>query len=126
MQQFVGNRDQPVVPVVLLRLWANNRSPDVLRLAIVGIVFLGATAPGATAVFFFSDPLMGILAVVNLMAIMMLFPVALRILEDFRAQLRAGVARPVFQPTAFPDLDVDHTAWPHAQDAAVETRTVPD
>jgi len=87
----------------------------VLRLAVVVVVFLGATAPGATAVFFFSDPLMGVLAVVNLMAIMMLFPVALRVLDDFRSQLKAGVARPVFQPAAFPDLDLDHSAWPHAR-----------
>ena len=90
----------------------------VLRIAIVVVVFLGATAPGATAVFFFSDPLMGVLAVVNLMAIMMLFPVALRVLDDFRAQLKAGVDRPVFKPTAFPDLDLDHTAWPHAKKLA--------
>lgn len=93
----------------------------ILRLAIVGIVFLGATAPGATAVFFFSDPLMGILAVVNLMAIMMLFPVALRVLNDFRTQLKAGAARPVFQPAAFPDLDLDHSAWPHAKAAVAES-----
>jgi AGCS family alanine or glycine:cation symporter len=85
-----------------------------LRLAIVVVVFLGATAPGATAVFFFSDPLMGLLAVVNLMAIIMLFPVAMRVLDDFRGQLKSGVQRPVFQPAAFPDLDLDHSAWPHA------------
>ncbi|QEE45232.1 alanine:cation symporter family protein [Rhizobium sp. WL3] len=89
----------------------------VLRLAIVVVVFLGATAPGATAVFFFSDPLMGVLAVVNLMAIMMLFPVALRVLDDFRAQLKSGVARPVFDPASFADLDLDHSAWPHAKKA---------
>lgn len=92
----------------------------ILRLAIVGIVFLGATAPGATAVFFFSDPLMGILALVNLMAIMMLFPVALRILNDFRAQLKAGIDRPVFDPKKFADLDLDHTAWPHAHLASAQ------
>lgn len=86
----------------------------VLRLLIVGVVFLGATAPGATAVFFFSDPVMGILALVNLMAIMMLFPVALRILRDFRSQLKAGVARPVLDPRNFADLDLDHSAWTHA------------
>lgn len=83
-----------------------------LRLAIMGIVFLGATAPGATAVFFFSDPMMGILALVNLVAIMMLLPTALRILRDFRAQLKAGVDRPVLHPDDFPDLDIDRTAWP--------------
>ncbi|MAC77677.1 MAG: sodium:alanine symporter [Rhodobacteraceae bacterium] len=86
----------------------------VLRLAIMGIVFLGATAPGATAVFSFSDPMMGILAVVNLLALMMLFPQALRVINDFRDQLRAGIQKPVFDPKKFPDLDTDPTAWPDA------------
>ncbi|WP_011582017.1 MULTISPECIES: alanine/glycine:cation symporter family protein [Chelativorans] len=82
-----------------------------LRIAVMGVVFLGATAPGATTVFFFSDPLMGVLALVNLLAIMMLFPVALRILRDFREQLKAGVDRPVLMPEKFKDLDLDPTAW---------------
>ena len=82
-----------------------------LRLVVIGIVFLGATAPGATAVFFFSDPLMGILAVVNLVAIMMLLPIALRMLKDFRQQLEAGVKRPVLNPDDYADLDIDRTAW---------------
>ncbi|ANT61617.1 sodium:alanine symporter [Salipiger sp. CCB-MM3] len=81
------------------------------RLAIMGIVFVGAVAPGATAVFFFSDPMMGVLAVVNLLAIMMLFPVALRLLRDFRAQLKAGVDRPVLNPDDYADLDIDRDAW---------------
>ena len=83
----------------------------VLRIAIMGIVFLGAVAPGATSVFFFSDPMMGVLALVNLLAIMMLFPVAMRLLRDFRAQLNAGVERPVLNPDDYADLDIDRTAW---------------
>lgn len=82
-----------------------------LRVAIIGIVFLGATAPGATSVFFFSDPMMGILALVNLVVIMMLLPTCLRVLRDFRAQIKAGVERPVFNPDDFSDLDIDRTAW---------------
>jgi AGCS family alanine or glycine:cation symporter len=93
---------------------SNPLSLHALRIAIIAVVFLGATAPAATAVFFFSDPLMGILALVNLLAIMMLFPVALRILNDFRAQLNAGIVRPVFDPRNFPDLDLDHSAWTYA------------
>ena len=92
----------------------NPMAVHVLRAAIVAIVFLGAVAPGATAVFAFSDPMMGILAVVNLMALMMLFPVALRIITDFRDQLKQGIARPVFDPAKFPDLDTDPSAWPDA------------
>ncbi|MTH96279.1 sodium:alanine symporter family protein [Roseibium sp. RKSG952] len=84
---------------------------QVLRVVIIVVVFLGATAPGATAVFFFADPLMGILALVNLVAIMMLLPVCLRILKDFRTQLKNGVARPVLNPDDFPDLDIDRSAW---------------
>lgn len=89
----------------------NAMAVQVLRVIIIGIVFMGATAPGATAVFFFSDPMMGVLAVVNLIAIMMLLPTALRILRDFREQLKAGVERPVLNPDNFPDLDIDRTAW---------------
>ena len=88
---------------------------QILRIVIIGIVFLGAVAPGATAVFNFSDPMMGILAVVNLLALVMLFPIALRIINDFRSQLAAGISRPVFDPKAFPDLATDPTAWPDAK-----------
>lgn len=89
----------------------------ILRIAVVAMAFLGAIAPGATSVFFFSDPLMGLLALVNLVAIMMLFPVALRVLNDYRAQLAAGISRPVFNPDDFRDLDIDPTAWPYAKEA---------
>lgn len=88
-----------------------------LRIVVVAIVFIGAVAPGATSVFNFSDPMMGILAVVNLLAMMMLFPIALRLIRDFRTQLAAGVRRPVFDPAEFPDLDVDASAWPDAPSA---------
>ncbi|MBY6047630.1 alanine/glycine:cation symporter family protein [Vannielia litorea] len=93
---------------------------QVLRVAIVCIVFLGAVAPGATFVFNFSDPMMGILAVVNLLALAMLFPVAVRLINDFRGQLKAGVKMPVFDPAKFPDIDSDPTAWPDAPKAPAE------
>ncbi|MGY9048310.1 sodium:alanine symporter [Puniceibacterium antarcticum] len=96
-------------------LTKNPVAVQVLRIAIIGIVFLGAVAPGATFVFNFSDPMMGILAVVNLLAIMMMFPIALRVINDFRSQLDAGIARPIFDPKKFPDLDTDPSAWPDAK-----------
>lgn len=82
-----------------------------LRTVILGIIFLGAVAPDATSVFFFADPMMGLLAVVNLVVIMMLFPVAMRVVDDFRQQLKAGVERPVLDPTTFSDLNLDQDAW---------------
>ena len=83
----------------------------VFKLVLIGVTFLGAVAPGATAVFFFADPMMGILALVNLLALLMLFPVLRRVLRDFDDQRKAGVERPVFDPAKFPDLDIDHSAW---------------
>ena len=91
----------------LSSMTSSTMALHVLRVAVMGVVFLGATAPNATSVFFFSDPLMGVLAVVNLLALMMLFPTAKRILDDFKSQLREGVARPVLNPDNFADLDID-------------------
>ena len=83
----------------------------VLRVLVVSCVMLGAAAPGASTVFIFSDPLMGLLALVNLMVIMSLLPVVLRLLRDYHAQLTAGLKEPRFNPEQFPDLDVDRQAW---------------
>jgi alanine or glycine:cation symporter, AGCS family len=86
-------------------------SRHILRVLIMVLVFLGASAPGATAVFFFSDPMMGILAIVNLLALIMLFPIGLRLLNDYRRQLKAGINQPVFDADEYSDLDIDRTAW---------------
>ena len=91
-----------------------TKSPNALhvfRIALIGIVLLGAVAPAATSVFFFSDPMMGILAVVNLLALTMLFPIAKRMIVDFADQLKAGVDRPVLDPDKYADLDIDRNAW---------------
>jgi AGCS family alanine or glycine:cation symporter len=92
-------------------LTENPMASHVLRIVVMGLVFLGASAPAATSVFFFSDPMMGILAIVNLLALAMLFPTALRLLGDYRRQLREGTEHPKFDPDAFPDLNIDRAAW---------------
>lgn len=94
-------------------LTKNPVAIHVLRISVIGVLFLGAVAPGATSVFFFSDPMMGILALVNLMALMMMFPTVLRVLADFRQQLKDGIEEPVFDPEKFKDLNIDPTAWGH-------------
>ncbi|UOM34601.1 sodium:alanine symporter family protein [Acuticoccus sp. I52.16.1] len=90
----------------------------VLRLMVIALVFIGASAEGATSVFFFSDPLMGVLALVNLMALLMLFPIGLRMVRDYTAQVRAGIDNPVLNPADYPELSLDETAWPAVGDAA--------
>jgi AGCS family alanine or glycine:cation symporter len=90
-------------------------SLHVFRFALMGIVFLGAVAPAATSIFFFSDPMMGILAIVNLLALLLLFPIAKRLIVDFAEQLKAGIDRPVLDPDKYSDLEIDHSAWVGSQ-----------
>ncbi len=84
---------------------------NILRILVIILLFIGSVAPGATEVFFFSDPLMGILAVINLLALVMLFPTLTRVLADYLEQLKQGIKYPVFIPGKFSDLDIDLTAW---------------
>jgi AGCS family alanine or glycine:cation symporter len=48
---------------------------------------------------------------VNLLAIAMLFPVALRLIRDYRRQLDAGIEVPVLDVAEWSDLDIDPAAW---------------
>ena len=105
----------------LRELTKSNIATHILRWAVIAIVLIGAIAPGATAVFFFSDPLMGVLAVANLIAILAMLPTALRFVSDYVSQVKAGVDRPVFNVAEFADLDLDVTAW---EDVDVDTDVV--
>lgn len=103
----------------------NHKARHFMRALIVVVVFLGSYAPKATSVFFFSDPMMGILALVNLLSITMLFPVSMRVLRDYREQLAAGNEHPVFDAAKFPDLDIDKEAWKFDAPAEAEKNASP-
>ncbi|MGO2340374.1 MAG: alanine/glycine:cation symporter family protein [Psychrobacter sp.] len=61
----------------------------VFRFMVLGMVFIGAIA-SLPAIWNFADLSMGLMALVNLMAILLLSPVALRILRDYERQVKAG------------------------------------
>ena len=89
------------------------RSTGVLhafRIAIIGLVCWGATTDLST-VFGFADVTMGLLALVNLIALIMLMKPGLRIMRDFDDQLKAGIEQPVFDASKFEDLNIDREAW---------------
>ena len=62
--------------------------------------------------FAFADITMTCLAFVNLIALALLFKVAMRVLRDYDDQRAAGVKTPVFDSAKFADLDLDTKAWP--------------
>lgn len=85
-----------------------------LRIALLAMVFIGSVA-NLTSVWNFADLSMGIMAIINLIAIVWLSPVALRVLKDYERQLKSGVPleQISFDPDNFPKLkdEADRTAW---------------
>ncbi|AMB58095.1 alanine/glycine:cation symporter family protein [Microterricola viridarii] len=73
------------------------------RVVAVLVILLGSVA-SADLVWNTADGIMGLMAMVNLIAIMLLSGVAFRLLKDYTAQRRAG-HDPVFTQSRMPDLD---------------------
>lgn len=88
----------------------NQNLFNAFRIAIVLLVCWGATTDLGT-VFGFADVTMGLLAVVNLIALIMLFKPGLRILKDFDNQIRNGIEHPVFDAKQHPDMNLDPQSW---------------
>jgi AGCS family alanine or glycine:cation symporter len=80
------------------------------RVLTLGLVLWGSLQDLST-VFAFADVTMGLLAVVNLTAVVLLFKIGLRVMRDYDEQRRAGIEHPVFDPAKFPDLNIDQRAW---------------
>ncbi len=73
-----------------------------LRVIVVGLVFLGSIA-SLDAVWSIADVTMGLMATVNLIAILALTGVTVKVLRDYDEQRRAGVD-PVFTRESVPGL----------------------
>jgi AGCS family alanine or glycine:cation symporter len=76
------------------------------------VLVLWGSLQDLSTVFAFADITMGLLAVVNLVAVILLIKIGMRIINDYDEQRRAGIAQPVFDPDKFADLNVDRAAWP--------------
>jgi len=81
------------------------------RAVVIALVFWGSLQDLGT-VFAFADLTMGLLAIVNLIALALLFKTGLRLMRDYDAQVRAGIEQPVLNAKDYADLDIDHSAWP--------------
>jgi AGCS family alanine or glycine:cation symporter len=104
-------------------LGENRKAIFGYRVLVLALILWGAVEDLGT-VFAFADITMTLLAFVNLIALAMLFKIALRVLNDYDAQRKAGIKTPVFDSSQFPDLDLDLQAWPKpgtAQPAATAT-----
>ena len=80
------------------------------RILTLALIVWGASQDLST-VFGFADVTMGLLALVNLVALMLLFKVGLKVMQDFDLQIKAGEKQPIFNPNKFAELNIDRSAW---------------
>lgn len=105
-----------------LGFFSKKRAPVmVYRVLVVALVLWGSVQDLGT-VFAFADVTMGLLAICNLIALVLLFKVGLRLMRDYDNQIKAGIESPVFDAKNFADLDLDPAAWPNAAHNAPATR----
>ena len=81
------------------------------RVVVICLCCLGAIMDLGT-VFGFADLTMGLLALVNLMALALLFKTGKRVLGDYDRQLKSGNKVPTFHAEEFTDLNLDAESWP--------------
>jgi len=86
-----------------LRYITKNRfAVPTLRVCVLLVVFLGSIA-GADLIWNLADGIMGLMAFVNLIAITLLSPIAMRLIKDYTRQRREG-KDPVFTRNLMPDV----------------------
>lgn len=89
----------------------------VYRALVIALVLWGSVQDLST-VFAFADVTMGLLALVNLVALALLYKTVLRLMRDYDQQIDDGIEQPVLDRSQFADLDLDPAAWPQAGEAA--------
>ena len=81
----------------------NHRVLPLFRLAVVAMVMFGAVAK-IDIVWNLADASMGLMALVNLVALLLLSNLAIKVIKDYQQQRKAGL-EPVFDPKKFPELN---------------------
>jgi AGCS family alanine or glycine:cation symporter len=88
----------------------NQKQLKFFRILVLGMVMFGAVA-SLPVVWNLADASMGIMAVINIVALAALSPLAIKVVKDYERQLSAGKI-PEFNPNDFPELKNEHTPWP--------------
>ncbi len=88
------------------------RKTLLLYRALVLILVYWGSVEDLSTVLAFADITMTLLALVNLAAMFLLFNISMRVVRDYDEQRRAGIKKPIFDSSKFPDLDIDLLAWP--------------
>lgn len=83
---------------------------SIYRIFVGLMVFFGSLV-SVDIVWNLADVFMGMMAIINLIAIVLLGKIALKALEDYKRQKRNGIKDPVFNSSSIPELEGDVTEW---------------
>ncbi len=95
----------------ILYLYANRSILPLFRIVVLGFVIMGALAE-LPIVWSAADMLMGLMSLLNLVAILLLSPIAFKVMKDYLDQLK-GHKEPTFDKSKFPELEghLDPDVW---------------
>ena len=107
---IIGNYSYSENAMVYLGLGGKN-GLTALRVAVLAMVIWGAVQAVAT-VFNTADASMGLMATINLIAILALSGTVVKLTKDYFDQRRNGV-EPMFHAKDYPEIadEIDHTIW---------------
>lgn len=83
---------------------------SIYRISVALMVFFGSLV-SMDIVWNLADAFMGLMAVINLIAIVLLSKIAFKALEDYNTQKKAGIKDPVFKSSSIPELNDEVTEW---------------
>ncbi|QYJ78085.1 alanine/glycine:cation symporter family protein [Shewanella acanthi] len=93
----------------------STKALPLFRFCVLGMVMFGAVAK-ISLVWNLADVSMGLMAMVNIVALLLLSGLAIRVINDYREQLKQGLT-PEFDRSKFPELmeQLDDDIWQSSQ-----------
>lgn len=83
---------------------------SIYRIFVGLMVFFGSLV-SMDIVWNLADVFMGLMAIINLIAIVLLSKIAFKALDDYMRQKKSGIKDPVFNTSSIPELDNEITEW---------------
>lgn len=83
---------------------------QIYRIAVGAMVFFGSLV-SMDIVWNLADVFMGLMAIINLIAIVLLSKIAFKALDDYKKQKKAGIKDPIFTASSIPELEDEATEW---------------
>ncbi|MDU5110145.1 MAG: alanine/glycine:cation symporter family protein [Clostridium sp.] len=83
---------------------------SIYRISVALMVFFGSLV-SMDIVWNLADVFMGLMAIINLIAIVLLSKIAFKALDDYNTQKKAGIKDPIFKSSSIPELNDEVTEW---------------